>query len=302
MKYSNIGIVITRKCNAKCRICCFECSPSREEIIDVDAVEKFIESSRDEKRIETISFSGGEATLHMEVLKKLVSKAIEADKSVTLLTNASWANTMESAASMIKQLRGFGISQIGISYDEFHQEYIDVENVRNYVSAMKRNNMTPIIQTVIGGNADLNWLQKLGVSLCDVVINFIPCYEVGNASNETVGALPKDYDSRECYCRKTETFSVLYDGSVLPCCSPFAQKTILCVGNVFEQSVNDSMKKLNSNIFLKNLRQNGFGFFLDIIDAKGLNINYPERVNSSCELCSVLFSKDNAKLLLPHLI
>ncbi|TIH60659.1 4Fe-4S cluster-binding domain-containing protein, partial [Klebsiella pneumoniae] len=59
MNYKCLGLLYTRKCTEKCPICCFCCSPKRNEKMDKDDAIKFINAAIDNE-IRYIGISGGE--------------------------------------------------------------------------------------------------------------------------------------------------------------------------------------------------------------------------------------------------
>ncbi len=63
-----LGIALTRKCTARCRICCFECSPQQTEELDGELVLRMIQEAAGIPEIKKIGFTGGEAMLREELL------------------------------------------------------------------------------------------------------------------------------------------------------------------------------------------------------------------------------------------
>lgn len=66
----NICIIMTDKCNVKCKTCCFSCSPNKSSVIDENLMLKAIDDAKELGDVEVIGFSGGEPFLFYELMKK----------------------------------------------------------------------------------------------------------------------------------------------------------------------------------------------------------------------------------------
>ena len=57
--YNTLAVSLTQKCNAKCKMCCFNCGPQKTKELKENEVYNLIDQC-EKSGIKTISFSGGE--------------------------------------------------------------------------------------------------------------------------------------------------------------------------------------------------------------------------------------------------
>lgn len=302
MNYETVGFMLTRKCNASCRMCCISSDPHCTEKLDTLDIKKYILSTKDVPGIRGISFTGGEPFLYYSSLKDLILYAVEAGKQVTVITNGFWASDYDDTEQRLEELKELGLKVLGISYDEFHREYVPVQNIKNILRAANSLDLPITINTILLKTSSMGaLLDDLGEDIVDV--RFIPfsCMPVGKAKNE----IPYDQYIRHtspkgCACRKGGVFSIDYKGDIYPCCSPYVYETQLCIGNYSEMDVQTTLKKIKNNHILYMLRRYGFDYFLDIAENK-LHIEIPETLISPCELCSLFFRKENIVKFYPYI-
>ena len=101
MKFTNLGFIMTNKCNASCGICCFSCSPKGSLLLDWGRMKEYIEQAAEIGTFETIGFSGGEAILHFDQLRDCMAYASSFGFRVTLVTNGFWGRDRERGTKMI---------------------------------------------------------------------------------------------------------------------------------------------------------------------------------------------------------
>jgi YydG family peptide modification radical SAM enzyme len=298
-------VILGNKCTAKCEMCCLNASPQCNEKIDYKQISEYILSSKEMPEIKIIHFSGGEAFLYYKDLLSLIRLCTDIEKSTSVITNGFWATNYEITLQRLKQLKEAGLYAIGVSYDEFHAKFISINNIKNILRASKELDLRTSVQAVIiNGSENGDWIDMLGEDIADVIVNFITCDNVGEATiNLNDSQFIRNIRSDGCVCRKGGTFSVLYDGSVWPCCSPSVYETELVVGNIHNNSktVKATYDRLRSNLILKVLRNRGFDYFKELSN-KYLDLEVPDKVISSCELCKLFFSRENIEKITPVLI
>jgi hypothetical protein len=136
------------------------------------------------------------------------------------------------------------------------------------------------LQTIILKNSkNAYWVNQLNNDLQDVAINFIPCFQVGEAAkNIQQEDYIRETNCKGLLCRKNGSFSISSDGVIWPCCSPYITETGLSLANIKEGiSVLDTLDILRRNIILYSLRNFGFDYFIDIAINK-LKIDIPQKV------------------------
>ena len=132
--YDVLAFTLTQKCSAQCEICCFESSPTCTMSLDINRVREYINSASKLDYIKTIAFTGGEPFLIYNDLRELIKLASLSGKRVTTITNGYWASNYDLVITKIKELKERGLNHLSISYDSYHSEYIDVNNIRNILA------------------------------------------------------------------------------------------------------------------------------------------------------------------------
>lgn len=298
MNYSEMVVLIGNKCTAKCNICCFDSTIESNELIDDEYISNYLYSLKDSKEIQWVHFSGGEPFLYYDRLKKYIKICSENHKSATVITNGFWATDSSDVLRILTDLKSCGLKRIGVSFDEFHNEYISSKNIKNILVVAKRLNLYPSIQSVVLKNSKIgDLIDFLDYSISNVPINFMSCDKVGRAET---AVLEKDLIKRNIekvpVCRKGHTFSIKFDGTVWPCCCPVVYSTSLSVGSIYHniKTVADALKAINDNKKLKILRNKGFNYYIKLFEDYGC-LSLPEMITSSCELCKLFFDKSNEK-------
>jgi MoaA/NifB/PqqE/SkfB family radical SAM enzyme len=134
MKFTHMGFIMTNRCNAACKICCFSCSPRGNLTLGREAIKDCIRQAADMGTFETIGFSGGEAILYFDQLKDCTACARDLGFRVTLVTNGFWARDYAKGLSMMTELAEAGLKSVSFSVDKFHQEFVPVETVADAMS------------------------------------------------------------------------------------------------------------------------------------------------------------------------
>ncbi len=91
-----VGLILTYRCNAECRHCFFECSPSRTGVMPRQTAKRAIDEAS-KLGAEWVSFSGGEPFLEYDLMKELIALSIGKRLIPEVVTNGFWGQTMEEA-------------------------------------------------------------------------------------------------------------------------------------------------------------------------------------------------------------
>ncbi len=99
-----------------------------------DLVDEFLEEVASLGTVTEVCGEGGESFTRYEVLVHFLRRATELGLSAGALTNASWVGSREQAEERIGELMGAGLTNLGISTDEWHRQYIPVERVETLMA------------------------------------------------------------------------------------------------------------------------------------------------------------------------
>ena len=300
MEYHLAAIILIRACNASCDICGIESSPRCKEKLDTELIKKHINSMKDIPELTSVGLTGGEQFLDFELLKDFVQYITKCGKDVSVMTNCFWAKDYKTAYEKLSILKQLGLKNLGVSFDYYHNQFIPEESVRNALRAARQLSIITSINVMHTAKWTMGQLyDKLGEDLVDTVSQSFPCFPVGRAKEKVPEEnFVKNIPSAHCYCSGGGNYTIKYDGTIYPCCSPYAFDTGLTFGNYKDNSAKETLHKLKSSRILYLLQIYGFDYFIKIAKEE-LGISVPEYVISSCELCALLFSKENITRFYP---
>ncbi|MHB1001667.1 MAG: radical SAM protein [Armatimonadota bacterium] len=131
------GIILSYKCNSRCRHCLYAGSPCWQEWADVCDIALIFQGL-----LETSSYlrgfhlAGGEPFLDFDRLLRIQRLATEFGIPIEYVeTNAGWCVDEDSTQHKFELLRDAGLSSVLISCSPFHAEYIPLDRVTTAVKA-----------------------------------------------------------------------------------------------------------------------------------------------------------------------
>lgn len=298
---SNIGIVMTYKCQIACPHCILEAGPDREEEISIkDAYDWIIQITNfRNKHIKVLSLTGGEPFYNMEKLKNISDFADKSGLLVTAATNAFWASTPKKAVKILEKLPE--IRALQISADAYHQKYIPFRRVRNAIlAALKRG--IPHYLAVCTENVDDEEYKQILKRLHELTttdnIRTVITFPVGRASKELANLnYQTSTEPPLSVCRACGYPVIFPDGRVIACIGPLItlhSKHPLLLGNLFEKPLNSIFDEAELNPILHTLRIWGPKKLVYLIKEAGLGRYLPNRFvqNSVCYACYAMMSCD----------
>jgi len=128
-------LIVTLGCSVKCKHCCLACEPQKS-IYNLDDAEMiyFIESAHN-KGINCVGFSGGEPMLYD--LREPMTVAQKLEMYIDVRTNAYWAESYEIAYSILASMKDNGLKRLGLSFDNYHSQRLDINYFRNALQAAR---------------------------------------------------------------------------------------------------------------------------------------------------------------------
>lgn len=304
MKYNTLAIAITQKCTASCSMCCFECSPEKNIQLNDDLIMNLVDQSAEIPQLRTIAISGGEALIRYDIVKEIIKKSRQINKSVTLITNGFWARNLKETTNILKELKSLGLNNLGLSYDDFHAEYINHENIKNIINECFNIGLSCELGVAITKRTHKieYFLKKFDSELFGVKLTQYPCIPVGNAENICEEDFFCKFSKYGLKCSRDGILAILFDGNVYPCCSQVIASTRLSLGNVYTNSLKEILNNEKRNIALYIIRKYGFDWLVSVIE-NDLNIKLPDKVIHSCHLCKIIFgNKDLVNALSPFML
>jgi hypothetical protein len=259
-------------------------------------MKEYMDQAKELGTIKNIAYSGGEAFTHYAQLKECVSYAAELGFNVTLVTNGFWAGNDESVRLM-GDLVGAGLRQVSISLDKYHQEYVPVETARKAMRVLSDLGVLTVV-------TDLE--TKDGTSLKETLDNMRPeiygpdfiLYPMFNAGaakdNFNDDQFVKACGTETARCPFERDIVVLFDGSVMMCCSQYSfDIPMVRLGKFDADSLGTAVARLKQNDFIYVMLRNGFGWYVE--RAGEFGYSFDQFYGVSCELCHSIFT--NGKLV-----
>lgn len=127
---SSLVLSTTYKCPAKCRYCGAECGPENKERLSLPDMIEIIDQMDSFGQLRLVVFTGGEPFLLGKDLLECVKYCAGKGLLTRIVTNAYWAKTPHAAHRHISAYIDAGLSEINLSCDDYHQEFIPLERVR----------------------------------------------------------------------------------------------------------------------------------------------------------------------------
>ena len=127
------GLMLTYRCTAACRFCYYYCCRQAGGLMSVDtairAWEGLVRIAGDDARIH---ITGGEPFLYFDRLAEILQQARRQGLNGMDLveTNACWDGNETETKEKLRLLDSLGLSRLKISWDPFHEEFVDIESVR----------------------------------------------------------------------------------------------------------------------------------------------------------------------------
>jgi hypothetical protein len=129
------GLMLTWRCTNACRHCLYRCSPRwPDEWMSLETASRVFQALAREKHLDAIHIAGGEATLNLDHLVKIIEMASEYNIPLSYLeTNASWCEDRQVALQGMERLKNAGLPAILVSVSMFHNEFVPFRASRNAV-------------------------------------------------------------------------------------------------------------------------------------------------------------------------
>lgn len=293
MVFESVGIVLTDKCNAHCRMCCSGLKELEGSMktIPQDDVDLILRQIRDCPQIKQVGATGGEPMLFPSVVERILDYDFGREVKIGLKTNGFWGCDPEKARMFLSKYRD-RLSNVSFSYDEFHREYVSLDAIKEIIDiAIELNIPTEVVgcffrNSVTPGEI----LDELGEYAYKTEFKYQPVFKTGLASSFDPDWFIPVYDSSDdflpCTALRQGSPLITTDLDLYPCCSQVVQNTILKVGNLKEKPLSVLLDDLAHNRLLVKLFSDGLSPFLELAKGEG---GCPEKMSCTCEACEFLF-------------
>ena len=245
----SVAILLTDKCTAEGKMCCFGCSPQNSTVMKPKMIQQIIKQAALMSGIKTVGFSGGEVFLQFELLSDMIKYASSLGLRTTCTTNGFWGTSYDVALEKLTELKKNGLIKLGLSMDYYHQEFINIQNLKNILIACKKLDISVDIGSVITkSTSDLSeYLYVLKDYMVNVPHFRAACLPIGNAKSIDSSDLYFDDEllsRRNIPCYELTYFAIYLNGDVYPCCSQAGLIPCLKLGNIQDDSFDNLLAKI----------------------------------------------------------
>jgi hypothetical protein len=191
---------------------------------------------------------------------------------------------------MLSGLVEDGLTDLSLSVDRFHQEYVPIEAVMNAMELAEEFHVLSAItlMDLKDGLSAARSMEALRPLIYGKNLIVYPAFPAGAA----VKNIPEDQFIKVCApetarCPFDHCFTVLFDGSIMMCCSQFSREIPPArLGWFGETPLEEAIRNFNDNPYIYVLLSDGFGFYVDLARALGFPVE--ARYSVACHLCHQL--------------
>ncbi len=265
-----VGLLLTERCDAACRHCWFSSSPDRETSMTLEQAKMYVDEAA-ANGARWVSFTGGEPFLVYGLLRGLTAYASSRGLLNEAVTNCNWATTRKRALELLSPLKDTGLDTLNMSVDDFHQERIPLERVRNCYEAAKWLELKPVLMIAVKKGSSIT-ADRIGEILEDPSIQVLGGERVPNPSALAMethftpigrGENISRHELRHSHFESEPCRQVLIDigvrpnGDVMPCCGPLGAQRDAVIGSLEEESLYEILERAWLNPRLREIYETG---------------------------------------------
>ncbi len=134
-KLSKIEFVVTYACTGRCRHCSEGDHATSGEYVDPRIAADAVRKIAAEYDIETVMAFGGEPLLHTDAVSAIMNAACDAGvPRRQVITNGYFSKNRDEICKTARMLAEFGVNDLLLSVDAFHQETIPLDVVKSFAA------------------------------------------------------------------------------------------------------------------------------------------------------------------------
>lgn len=295
MTPSLVSVFLDYQCNFSCTHCSVGSSPKTRFPMPTSLLDIFFDQLSTLSSIKVVTFTGGEATLHLDMLKSSISRAKQHGKVTRVVSNGWWAKSDEAALAFLHDLQKAGLDEINTSFDDYRLPFIKFSKIVHLVSAAIKLGIRVGVGAIKSSNSSewcaeriRNELAKylsLPLSELSKHVSVVSDYPTPSGSGEDLDVAGLDGGLKTTIgCGDLmSTISLHPNGSIKACCGhiQFYAKD-LEIGNLYHESLSDIVNRARRNTLLWLIHTLGPKKILE-------DLGYvTDRYTSKCHACKAL--------------
>jgi MoaA/NifB/PqqE/SkfB family radical SAM enzyme len=310
--FSQLGIILTGKCNIRCRHCMYNCQPDTKMELGWLVIERLIKEASAIENITQIHFTGGEPFLELDTLFKAVNLCKLLGLKVSVVTNGYWAVSVNVAKQILEKLDG--LTLLEVSTDSFHQEFVSIDRIRNVILACNELGINKCVR-VSFLNDPVSEIENIKKHLSPVEglyeLSQQPVLPIGRAASHINLDLIFSYDPKGVFCRGADFPLIISNGNVSACCGPSVSwlgDHPLLLGNIFKQGLKEISDAADLNPIIHILRLWGPSELVNLVkeqsekDCCFFTPPMLDEIQNICSLCKFIIANPKYSRLLQRAI
>jgi organic radical activating enzyme len=304
-----LSLMPTFKCTAACQQCGTMSSPRESTWLDIDLMEKAVDEAA-AAGYEAVVFTGGEATLADTALVELIARAHAHDLQTRLVTNAWWAEDVESTDQFLAGLQDAGLDELNVSTGDQHARFVTIDRpVRAAARAALKQFSSVVIMVEV---LDRSCVTK------QVIERELMSYRLGDEQVKPIIILEspwmplaptRSYKYPEgCLINKDNvdacsgcdsilnTTTVQADGRIGACCGQGLRLIPeLNIGHISEMSIDDALRRSQDDLMMRWIRFEGPERILAWASRHDPSISWENMYAHRCQACRRIYTDDRVK-------
>jgi MoaA/NifB/PqqE/SkfB family radical SAM enzyme len=246
-----------------------------------------------------VGFTGGEVMLFVDDVLRVGDECKRQSLPITIATACHWADTPESARSILRELALRGLLRLNISHDPSHAKFVPKGYVINAALAASELAIpTYIVGTFYGKDARMEIYAPELIDLPYVKLVTKHVAAVGRATKRQITqgtyGLKLTLDDLACYRRVYHDLVVFWDGKAYPCCSTFNRATKgITIGNALTDSLRELWERAEGSLLFRVMKRQGFARLYEIVKEIDPNLYHMlpavDAAVGPCSLCNKIF-------------
>lgn len=252
MEFKGCGILLTENCNARCKMCCDSRGLVRGKTLTIEELDLILKNIKECPSIDLIGVTGGEPMLYPDLVEHIINFDYGRKVGITIKTNGFWGKDINKARNFIERNKS-KIKMISFSYDQFHKEFIDLQNILNIVDIA---NDLEVSTEIVGcflkdGIQPGDIINEMGEHAFKTNYAYQPVINTGSAEIFSDSQFIKVIDLKKhearCIGLLDRTLLINAKLEVYPCCSQVVENTLLLMGNLHEESLSAIIQSIDYN-------------------------------------------------------
>lgn len=314
---NRLVFITTTRCTALCRDCPIASDASPTLSLSADQMIELVDEVYSWGKLELVVFTGGESLLLGKELYRTIAHVGELGLHSRVVSNAYWARSARGALTHLKRLKNSGLSELDVSCDDYHQEFIPIENVKNAFRAANDVGIQFVLshRRAPGNAITVERLSKyLGAELrpppwdsSDVSLNNriisgrnVPLGTNGGNSDPDCWDIPEDDRYWMGPCDAVLSNVVIGPTYSVQMCCGMVRNTIpeLHLGSLRDENLATILERGNRDLIANWLALEGPSAILDFVLERDPALDLPAHYVSRCHLCDTLFTHSKVREIL----